>query len=108
MSISVDVCASTARFVRHLLEKNCSTHCSQVTSDKLSGTCLRRSSPPTAVGEHLSDSKDVNNCLELSTRACILIFNDNFALAKSVSKDQERRAHKAAAPVPGETSTNGT
>jgi len=40
--------------------------------------------PPTAVSKHLSDSKDVNNCLELSTRACILIFNDNFALAKSV------------------------
>jgi len=47
-------------------------------------TCWRRTAPPAAVSEQLSDSKDVNNCLELSTLACILIFNDNFALAKSV------------------------
>ena len=74
---------------------------------ELSGTCWRKTAPPTAVSEHLCDSKDVNNCLELSTRACILIFNDNFALAKSVPETRTD-AHKASAPVPVETSTNGT
>ena len=64
--------------------------------------------PPTAVSEQSSDSKDVNNCLELSTRACILIFNDNFALAKSFPKTRTDAHTKAAAPVPVETSTNGT
>jgi len=51
-----------------------------------SGTCWRKTASPTAVSGQSSDSKDVNNCLELSTRACILIFNDNFALAKSFPK----------------------
>jgi len=62
---------------------SCCCCCCRLWFNNNNSTCWRRTAQPTAVSEHLSDSKDVNNCLELSTRACILIFNDNFALAKS-------------------------
>ena len=43
------------------------------------GHCLPAESK-SAASEQRSDSKDVNNCIELSTGKCILIFNDDFAL----------------------------
>jgi len=65
---------------------SCCCCCCRLWFNNNNSTCWRRTAQPTAVSEHLSDSKDVNNCLELSTRGCILIFNDNFALAKSFPK----------------------